>query len=250
VNGFDVFRSRRPGWVPRTPAGALRGVGEGLLPPESFIVASTSTKPLDEEPVDLEGVERELARAERSLETSMLLRDIFSTLARDGDPEAALFGAEGINALEGRHLERIRALKEKPARRAGAAERSRQRALAREYHDLASLYQGERAVRAFYLRAAFTCLQKAHTRGKVHKRDLELMVDTLLSLGLPEQAAHRLSHVRAQGDPLVLLLTARVAFVRRDYTRVAALCARLAAVASTLTPEQREVVSWWTGDRG
>jgi hypothetical protein len=244
VPGFDVFRGRRPAWVPRTPAAALKGVGEGLLPAESFIVASASTKPLDEDPVDLEGVERELARAEGSLETSLLLRDIFARLAREGDPEAALFGAEGISALEGRHLERIRRLKDEPETPA------RERALARQYHDLAELHQGERAVRAFYLRAAHTCLQHAHARGRVRRADLALEVDTLLSLGLTEQAAHRLARVRAQADPLVLLLQVRVAFVRRDFPRVRALCAHLLASRAPLSAEQEAAVDYWTGRGG
>jgi hypothetical protein len=241
VSGFDLFRTRRPGWAPRTPAAALRGVGEGLLPPESFIVASASTKPLDEEPYDLEGVERELARTERTLETSLLLRDIFASLARGGDPETALFGAEGINALEGRHLERIRALK------ARTATRRTERALARQYYELAALHQGERSVHAFYLRAAYACLGRAREPGRVLRGDLALTCDILLALGLLDQAADRLGHVRNQEDPLVLLLGARVAFRRRDYARVAAICARLGAAETVLTESEREAVAHWTG---
>ena len=244
MSGFDLFRTQRRGWIPRSTAGALRGVGEGLLPPESFIVASGSTKPLDEQPFDLEGVERELARTRRTAETSMLLRDIFSVMARDEDPEAALFGAEGLNALEGRHLEEVRALKQKPPGR------RRERRLAREYYSLALLHQGDRAVRAFYLREAFGCLQRARERGRVPRADLELTCSILLALDLPGQAAARLAHVRDQADPLVLLLGARVAFQQRDFTRVASLCARLQDKADTLSPAERDAVVYWARPRG
>lgn len=240
MSGFDIFRTRRKGWAPRSTAGALKGVGEGLLPPEIFIIASGSTKPLDEQPVDLEGVERELARAGRTTETSMLLRDIFSSLAKGADPEAALFGAEGINALEGRHLESIRALKARPP------EPGRERALARQYYELASLHQAERAVYAFYLREAYACLGRAREHGRVSRADLALTCDILLALGLLDQAADRLARVRNQAEPLVLLLSARVAFRRRDYARVAAICARLAATGAALSEIEREAVACWT----
>jgi hypothetical protein len=236
-----MFRGRRQGWTPRTPAAALKGVGEGLLPPETFILASASTKPLDEEPVDLEGVEREMARPERTMETSLLLRDIFASLARGSDTEAALFGAEGINALEARYLERIRVLKQRPSTP------RIERMLARQYYELAALHQGERSVHAFYLRAAFACLVRAREPGRVHRLDLSLASDILLSLGLLEQAAQRLARVHNQDDPLVLLLGARVAFRRRDYTRVAALCKRLVEAHHVLTEDEQGAVAYWTG---
>ncbi len=241
MNGFELFRARRQGWIPRTPAAALKGVGEGFLSPETFIMASASTKPLDEEPVDLDGVEREMARPERTLETNLLLRDIFASLARGSDPEAALFGAEGINALEARYLERIRVLK-----RRSSTPRT-ERSLARQYYELAALHQGERSVRAFYLRAAYACLARAREPGRVHRRDLALTSDILLSLGLLEQAADRLARVHNQDDPLVLLLGARVAFRQRDYARVASLCKRLAAAGAGLTEGEEGAVAYWAG---
>ncbi len=119
--GFDFFRSRLSGYVPRTPAGALKAIGAGLIPVEHFVYASTSVKPLDEEPYDLDSIERMLARRDLGIETSAQLKSILEKLIGTDDQETALFGAEGINALEGRYVNRIEALKKSLAKEGASA---------------------------------------------------------------------------------------------------------------------------------
>ena len=65
--------------APRTPAGALKAVGAGLLPAEDFIYASTSAKPLDEEPFDLDAIERKL-RGKRG-------EDFYALVEVEAEPE-------------------------------------------------------------------------------------------------------------------------------------------------------------------
>ncbi len=266
--GFDFFRSRPAGYAPRTPAGALKAIGAGLLPTEHFVYASTSVKPLDEEPYDLDSIERMLARRDLGIETSSQLKSILEKLIGTGDQETALFGAEGINALEGRYVNRIETLKGTLAKAdAGAGEaagdgifearRAALRELARQYLELATLHSRASSIRAFYLREAFTSIRGAFAahgeergeRGKarVSRVDLGLMVDILVALGLHDQAARLLEQVRAGDDPLVLLLAARVAFHRGQYSKVAGFCRRLVPLARKLGEKDRGTVFFWSG---
>jgi len=266
VAGFDFFRSRSAGYAPRTPAGALKAIGAGLLPAEHFVYASTSVKPLDEEPYDLDSIERMLSRKDLGIETSTQLKSILEKLIGTDDQETALFGAEGINALEGRYVSRIEALKgtlskadagsgEAAGNGVFAARRAALRDLTRQYFELATLHGRASSIRAFYLREAFTSIRGAFAasggereeRGKarVSRMDLVLMVDILVALGLHDQAARLLEQVRAGEDPLVLLLAARVAFHRGQYAKVAGFCRRLVPLVRKLGEKDRRIVSFW-----
>ncbi len=263
--GFDFFRSRPAGYAPRTPAGALKAIAAGLLPTEHFVYASTSVKPLDEEPYDLDSIERMLARKDLGIETSSQLKSILEKLIGTDDQETALFGAEGINTLEGRYVNRIEALKKVLAKAdAGADEagsdgvfaprRAALRELARQYFELATLHGRASSIRAFYLREAFTSIRVAFAasggkggRARVSRKDLALMVDILVALGLHGQAAHLLEQVRAGEDSLILLLAARVAFHRGQYAKVAGFCRKLVPLARKLGEKDRRTVSYWSG---
>jgi hypothetical protein len=271
VAGFDFFRSRSAGYAPRTPAGALKAIGAGLLPAEHFVYASTSVKPLDEEPFDLDSIERMLSRRDLGIETSTQLKSILEKLIGTDDQETALFGAEGINALEGRYVNRIEALKGTLAKAdAGpggatgngvfAARRAALRDLTRQYFELATLHGRASSIRAFYLREAFASIRGAfagsggvrgehgeRVKARVSRVDLVLMVDILVALGLHDQAARLLEQVRAGEDPLVLLLAARVAFHRGQYAKVAGFCRRLVPLARKLGEKDRRIVSFWAG---
>jgi hypothetical protein len=241
VAGFDFFRFRRVGYSPRTPAAALKAVGTGTLPAEYFVYASTSAKPLDEEPIDLEEIERVLARPDLNLQTCVLLKRVLGKLIGSREQEVALFGAEGINALETRALTRIEKLKTALSREPGRALRTR---LAREYFELAELQAGSASVRSFYLGEAYTSL---HARGEeaVPFPDLPLAVDILVGLGLHDQAKSLLEN--ALDDPSVLLMSARVAFHRRDFRGVADICGRLASSGVVLGESETRIVSFWAG---
>jgi hypothetical protein len=243
----------------------MKAIGAGLLPAEHFVYASTSVKPLDEEPYDLDSIERMLARRDLGIETSSQLKSILEKLIGTDDQETALFGAEGINALEGRYVNRIEALKgtlaktgagagEAAGRGGSAARRGALRELARQYFELATLHGRASSIRAFYLREAFTSIRGAFAasggereKARVSRVDLVLMVDILVALGLHDQAARLLEQVRAGEDPLVLLLAARIAFHRGQYAKVAGFCRRLVPLARKLGEKDRKIVSFWAG---
>jgi hypothetical protein len=251
VAGFDFFRSRRAGYSPRTPAAALKAVGTGTLSAEHFVYASSSAKPLDEEPYDLEAVERTLARPDLDLRTSVLLKRVLGKLIGSREQEVALFGAEGINALETRSLMRIEKLKSAIAREQGRALGTR---LAREYFELGELQAGSESVRTFYLREAYTCLKGGEKEEDIRPADLPLAVDILVALGLHDQAAHLLrAAVEAGEDPegtSLLLLSARVSFHRRDFRAVADICRRLSERSTELGENDARAVSFWVERRG
>jgi hypothetical protein len=246
VPGFDFFRSRRAGYSPRTPAAALKAVGTGTLPAEYFIYASTSAKPLDEEPFDMEEIERVLARPDLNLQTSVLLKRVLMKVIGSRDQEVALFGAEGINALETRMLMRIELLKSALVREPGRALRTR---LAREYFELAELQAGAGSVRTFYLREACTSLRGGEVEGSVSSPDLPLAVDILVAQGLHDQARRLLEEAREAGDdsddPSTLLMSARVAFHLRHFRGVALICRRLASSGADLGEGEKRLVSFW-----
>jgi hypothetical protein len=225
VAGFDFFRSRRTGYLPRTPAAALKAVGTGTVPAEQFVYASASAKPLDEEPFDLEEIERVLARPLLDLPSAVLLKRVLSKLIGSREQEVALFGAEGINALESRALTRIEKLK---TRLKIQEDPDSRRKLAREYYEMAELQAGSESVRAFYLREAFSSL--CGEGGQVLSRaDLPLAVDILVARRMLDQARQVLDGFSGDADVEIRLMSARVAFHRRDYRAVAEICRRLAA---------------------
>jgi hypothetical protein len=256
VAGFDFFRVRRSGYAPRTPAGALKAIGTGTLPVEQFVYASASAKPLDEELLDLDTIEQVLARTGLTLATNMLLKGVFEKLITSDDTEIALFGAEGINALEARYVKRNEERKRKSGGAAApaavsigeskSADSATIRALARQYYELAELHAREGSIRAFYLRAAYSTLRNARGKGRISRTDLALMVDILVALGLHAQAALLLDRVKAHDNPRVLLLAARVAFHRGAYLRVVECCRRLALMAETLSKKDGRIVAFWT----
>jgi hypothetical protein len=264
VDSFDFYRKRRQGYVPRTPATALRAIGAGMLPAEYFIHASGSAKPLDEEPYDLEAIERALSRPDMNVGTARLLKGILERLIMGREPETALFGAEGINSLEARYLHRIEAVRArlgkgvqaggKPADQTGTGvdplDPWRVR-LARLYHELSELQGRARNIRTFYLREAHELLRAVirHDR-RVSPEVLDLLVNVLVDLGLHDQAAHVLDKARPAEDPFILLRVARVAFHRRSFRRVAECCRALERSGAALTEAERRAVAFWAGGDG
>lgn len=257
MRGFDFFRKKHAGYVPRTPGTALRAVGSGAAQVEDFIWRSTSIKPLDEMPFDLEAIERTLANPALELETAKLLMGIFQKMIQSPDrqQETALFGAEGINALESRYVKRVEGLKEEIARldattNPTAAQVSRKddawRDLARAYYELAELHSLVAPIRAFYLREAYSAVRVVLRKGPhFSTKTMALTVDILVGLGLYAQAAHWLQRIRPQSSPLVTYHVARIAFHMRNYKTVKNACGRLAPFSAELRATDARPVTFW-----
>jgi len=242
VAGFDFFRSRRPGYQPRTPAAALKAVGTGTVPVEQFVYASASAKPLDEEPFDLEEIERVLARPSLNLQSSVLLKSVLEKLIGSKDQEVALFGAEGVNALESRALIRIEKLRTEMKTRPGGEVR---RKLAREFFEMAELQAGSESVRTFYLLEAHTSLCGEEGELTLSRADLPLAIDILVARRLLEEADQLLARVDDTEDVEVQLMSARVAFHRGRYHSVAETCRALAASGAGVGEKEKRAISFW-----
>jgi len=96
--------------LPRT-RGALKAFEEGFAPIEAFIYKSTSSKPIDEQPYDLDEIERILSRPNLDFRTNVVLMEFLKNLIHHEDQELALFAAESINVIENRYNTRISSLK-------------------------------------------------------------------------------------------------------------------------------------------
>jgi len=261
VSDFDFFRQKRIGYVPRTPGTALRALGNESARAGDFVWRSTSAKPLDEQPFDLEAIERTLANADLELETAKLLMGIFEKMIKGRDQEIALFGAEGINTLEGRYIARVESLKWglselEGTRQTGASDtpgyrktRARTlRDLARAYYELAELHAKVKAIRTFYLREAHAVLHRSLGKGaRFPQSVVALSVDILVGLGLYAQAARWLKRIKPADNPFIIYQTARIAFHRRDYATVVGSCGRLEARAGELHREEERAARFWAG---
>jgi hypothetical protein len=200
-----------------------------------------------------------LAKTGLTLETNLLLKGVLEKLIKSDDTETALFGAEGINALEARYVKRIEELRGKTepaladaggARRTHSSVSAVTRTLARQLFELSELHAQEKTIRSFYLRAAYSTLRNARGKGRISRRDLGLMVDILVALGAHNKATALLDRVKVKGDARVLLLDARVAFHKGDYTRVADRCRSLASASGTLGKAEKRIVAYWTASDG
>jgi hypothetical protein len=84
-------------------------------------------------------------------------------------------------------------------------------------------------------------------RGRrLSRRAVDLLVNILVDLGLHDQAAHTLERMSPADNPFILLLTARVAFHRRDFRKVSECCRALAPLAESLGDAERRAVAFWT----
>lgn len=237
---FDYFRRSTESYHPWSAHAAMRAAEANLLPLEACVYLGTSTKPLNEEPIDLDDIEQILSRPHLDLETNLLLIRILTKLLRNPDAEVALFAAESITTIENRYTKRIEALKGKLKKEASV---DVLRSLAQQYYELAQMHPG--SIRNFYLREAYGYIKKLNKLKRLGRRDVVLLVRLLLALGLTDQAKRIIDQLADREDPSYLLLEAEVAFKRKDITGVQKLCDRLKTERQHLDEESQAFLSYW-----
>jgi len=237
---FDYFRRSPKAYRPRTAHAAMRAAEAGLLPLEACVYLGTSTKPLDEEPIDLDDIEHILSRPHLDLETNLLLIRILTKLLRNSDAETALFAAESINGIENRYTKRIEALKGKLKEEASV---DFLRSLAQQYYELAQMHPG--SIRNFYLREAYGYIKKLNKLKPLGRQDVVLLVRLLLALGLTDQAKRIIDQLADREDPSYLPLEVEVAFKRKDIAGLQKLCDRLKAEPQHLDEDSQAFLSYW-----
>jgi hypothetical protein len=237
---FDYFRGTPHPYRPRTPHAAMRAAEAHLLPMEACVYLGTSAKPLDEEPIDLDDIERILSRPDLDLETNLLLMRILSRLLQNPDAEVALFAAESINRIENRYTDRIETLKTAVEKRGSS---DALRCLAQQYYELAQMHPG--SIRRFYLREAFGYIKKLNKMKRLGKQEVILLIRVLLALGLTDQASRIINQSADREDLAYLLLEAEVAFKKKDISAVQRICERLKTEQQHLDEESRAFLSYW-----
>ncbi len=251
MEGFEFFKSSRELYRPKTPAAALKAYETGFNPIEMFIFKSGSTKPLNEEPFDMEAIERLLSRKDLDLEANVVLIGIFEKLIYSHDQETALFAAESINIIENRYNSRIEQLKELLAK---DPEKDKDESsevhseLGKIFFELAMINGSRVSIKKFYFKEAYSRMNFVRAHRKLTIEELGLMVRILLELQLYRNAMDILERESNEKDTDYLFLKAEIAFAMKKYDLVFPLCRELREKAEDLSSERKMLLYYWLGD--
>jgi len=244
MDEYEIFRGGGDYFNPKTPVAALRAYENGFVPISSFINKSNSTKPLDEEPYDIEAIERLLSRDNLRLKSNIMLMGIFEKLIFHRDQEIALFAAESINIIENRYNRQIQEIKDKREEDRTSEDLSR---LGTLFYELAMLNGKRAAIKDFYLKESLSRFTDLEERQKLSDRELNIYIRLLLELKLEEEAAQYLENDRRENKKLILFLKGETEFSRKNYNRVKEICNELTLHIEDLTEKEFVMVSYWLG---
>lgn len=227
---------------PRTPVAALKAYETGFNPLEMFIFKSGSAKPLNEEPFDIEAIERYLSRQDLNLEANSILVSIFEKLIYSQDQELALFAAESINIIENRYNNRIEEAKK-------ALEKKKSNKyfieLGRLFYELAIINRSRESIKKFYFRESYKYYTSVRKTQKLSFDDLETIVRILLELKLYKNALDLFERERGETGTEHLYLQAEIEFRMGNYSNVAKICSRLLENIDDLPDRKRDQVIYW-----
>jgi tetratricopeptide (TPR) repeat protein len=243
MDPYDIYRNGKEYFTPKTPIAALKAFEGGFIPISAFINLSNSTKPLNEEPYDIEGIERLLSRKNLKLKSNTILMNIFEKLIFNSDQEIALFAAESINIIENRYNRQIQ------EQRKILKERNDPKALSRLgtlYFELAVLNEKRAAIKDFYFKEALTCFTKLDDLQILNDDELNTYIRLLVELKLSDEAAEYLEREDRGAKPFPYLLLAEVEFARKNYSRVREICLEMRE-DQELTKQELETFLFWTG---
>lgn len=239
----DYFKNTRTKFTPKTPFTALKAYEEGILPIEAFIYKANSIKQLNEEPYDLEELERILARKDLDLETQIILVEVFEILVNHSDPEIALFAAESINILENRYNKRIEAIKKFITI---SPEPAYQRQLAELFYELAILNNSRTTIKNFYLKEAFSYYRKLYRKRYTTVKDVKNMVRVLIELNLFDHARLIVTRSGLEDLPEFLMLRAEIEFYAGKLINVLTILRQLSETEG-VSDECKKIISYWLG---
>ncbi|RLD30260.1 MAG: hypothetical protein DRI73_10530, partial [Bacteroidetes bacterium] len=185
MDDYDYFRAKKDRFQPKTPIAALKAYKAGFLPISVFTYKSGSTKPLDEKPYDIEGIERLLSRENLGLETNIVLIEIFEDLIFSEDQEIALFAAESINIIENRYNSKIEKLKLNSEKIESTKVSSK---LGRLFFELAMLNNERDSIKKFFLRESYQYFSDIRKSRKLSPEELNTLIRILIELKLYKNA--------------------------------------------------------------
>lgn len=241
---FDFFNKSKVLYNPKTPAAALKAYETGFNPIEMFIFKSGSTKPLNEEPFDIEAIERLLSRKDLDLEANMILIDIFEKLIFSADQEIALFAAESINIIETRYNSRIEQLKiileEKDSIEVHAE-------LGKLFFEFAMINRSREAIKKFYFKESYGYFRRVRQERKLTCNELQVLIHLLLELKLHMNALDVLEREHTEKNLSYLFLKAEIAFAMKEFSEVVKICKELAGKDYILSDEIQNSIYYWLG---
>ncbi|HUW40930.1 MAG TPA: hypothetical protein VMV90_07945 [Rectinemataceae bacterium] len=231
--------------LPRTPAGALKAFESGFCPIEAFIYKSTSTKPVDEEPYDIEEIDRILARPNLDFRTNLVLMGVFEKLIHHQNQELALWAAESINVLENRYNARIASIKKGLGRDADAGAGLSE--LARVNFELALLNGKRQAIKEFYIDQSLANFKELLKLRRLEGAERNTYIRALMEARDYEAAAELLEVGPSEATPEDILLIAEIEYSQKHFDRASNVLSRLAGRLDKLGEREAALYAYWMG---
>jgi|YelNatPaOPRAMG01_1025707.scaffolds.fasta_scaffold128999_2 hypothetical protein len=231
--------------LPRTPAGALKAFEGGFAPIEAFIYKSTSSKPIDEQPYDLDEIERILSRPNLDFKTNVVLMGIFEKLIHHEDQELALFGAESINVIENRYNTKISSLKKQGTEAASPLQRLSD--LGRLYFELALLNNKRQAIKEFYIDQSLHYFQELLRLRTLTGSERNTYIRALMEVRDYKTASELLRGKKAPKTPEDILLLAEIEYSQKKFDRASELISHLIRHMDTLNEREMALYAYWMG---
>jgi len=248
MDEFAFFRERADHFFPKTPVAALRAYENNFIPISVFTNKSNSTKPLDEEPYDIEEIERLLSRKNLGLQTNIILIEIFEKLIFSEDQEIALFAAESINIIENRYNNEIQKLKDDLIENSDKEDSlDKNSELGTLFYELAILNRKRDAIKKFFMKESYFYYSKIRKVRKLTDQELNTVVRILLELKLYFNATEVLEKSHSEKNAHYLLLKAEIEFARKNFKKVKEICVQLTEHIEELTEKEFVMISYWMG---
>jgi hypothetical protein len=250
MDEYDLFRKKNDYFLPKTPIAALRAYEHNFLPISVFTNKSSSTKPLDEEPYDIEEIERLLSRENLGLQTNIILIGIFEKLIFSSDQEIALFAAESINIIENRYNKNIQKLKEELAENKNNESKEDLEKLAQLgtfFYELAILNRQREGIKKFFMKEAYSFFSRVKKIRPFNEVELNTVLRILLELKLYGNATQVLETGSFERNAAYLLHKAEIEFARKEYVKVKEICSELIMHIEELSESEFVMISYWMG---
>lgn len=250
MDDYSIFRNKTDYFAPKTPVAALKAYEHNFVPISVFMNKSNSTKPLDEEPYDIEEIERLLSRPNLGLQTNIILIGIFEKLIFSKDQEIALFAAESINIIENRYNKKIQKVKDElneDEEEEKEEDLDKISKLGCLFFELAILNRQREAIKKFFFKESYTYYSRIREKRKLNDEELNYVIRILLELKLYLNAVEILEKENHERNSFYLLLRTEIEFAQKNYIKVKEICSELIEHIDELTEKEFVMISYWMG---
>ncbi len=189
MNPFDLFRTKRSPYSPRTPQTALLGMEREAISPEEFMFLRTNLVPLNIEPYSLSEIERILSKRNISFSLVHSITRILKKILTYEDKEIVQIAAEKLITIESRFSQRIQSYKTLLELEEDEGDKQKlYRLIITTYKEFAQIHRDHQGLFKFYLREAFAYSRAFWEEHLYEEPDGISHVQLLLELDLPSQA--------------------------------------------------------------